>query len=104
MHMVPFPLSTFIETLRYTRARDHEFYAAREGRGDRPRVGGSVAIEEQVYREDAPGNAVVARAPRWRPQVNGRRNDNKSNLLGRAEFTRRPRASKRSILEGYTLE
>jgi hypothetical protein len=41
-------------------------------------------IEEQVYREDAPGNAVVARARRWRPQVNGRRNDNKSNLLGRA--------------------
>jgi hypothetical protein len=27
---------------------------------------GSV-IEEQVYREDAPGNAVVARARRWRP-------------------------------------
>jgi hypothetical protein len=61
-------------------------------------------IEEQVYREDAPGNAVVARARRWRPQVNGRRNDNKSNLLGRAEFKRRPRASKRSILEGYTRE
>jgi hypothetical protein len=32
-----------IETLRYTRARDHGFYATREGRGDRPRVGGSVA-------------------------------------------------------------
>jgi hypothetical protein len=43
-------------------------------------------IEEQVYREDAPGNAVVARARRWRPEVNGRRNDNKSNLLGWAEF------------------
>jgi hypothetical protein len=62
------------------------------------------SIEEQVYREDAPGKAVVARARRWRPQVNGRRNDNKSNLIGRAEFTRRPRASKRSILEGYTRE
>jgi Lhr-like helicase len=49
-------------------------------------------IEEQVYREDAPGNAFVARARRWRFQVNSRRNDNKSNLLGRAEFTRRPGA------------
>jgi hypothetical protein len=27
-----------------------------------------------------------------------------SNLLGRAEFTRRPRASKRSILKGYNRE
>jgi hypothetical protein len=36
--------------------------------------------------------------------VNGRRNNNKGKLLGRAEFTRRPRASKRSILEGYTRE
>jgi hypothetical protein len=62
-----------------------------------------VTIEEQVYREDDPGNAVVARARR-RPQVNGRRNDNKSNLLGRAEFTCRSRASKWSILEGYTQE
>jgi hypothetical protein len=35
--------SVLNETLRYTRARDHGFYAAREGRGDRPRVGGSVA-------------------------------------------------------------
>jgi hypothetical protein len=64
----------------------------------------TMSIEEQVYREDAPGNAVVARVQRWQPQVNGRRNDNKSNLLGRAEFTRRPGASKRSILEGYTRE
>jgi hypothetical protein len=44
----------------------------------------SFIIEEQVYREDAPGNAVVARARRWRPQVNGRRNNNKGKLLGRA--------------------
>jgi hypothetical protein len=36
-----------IETLRYTRARDHGFYAAREGRGDRPRIGGSVATGGQ---------------------------------------------------------
>jgi hypothetical protein len=59
-------------------------------------------IEEQVYREDATGNAVVARARRWRTQVNGRKNNNKSQQPSRAEFTRRPRASKRSILEGYT--
>jgi hypothetical protein len=38
-------------------------------------------------REVAPGNAVVAR-----PQVNGRKNNNKSKLLGRAEFTHRPGA------------
>jgi hypothetical protein len=38
-------------------------------------------IEEQKYREDATGNAVVARAQRWRPQVNGRKNVNKSKLL-----------------------
>ena len=43
-------------------------------------------------REVALGNAVVARARRWRPQVNGRKNNNKSKLLGRAEFTRRPGA------------
>jgi hypothetical protein len=40
-----------------------------------------LTIEEQVYREDATGNAVVARAQRWHPQVNGRRNNNKSKLL-----------------------
>jgi hypothetical protein len=43
-------------------------------------------------REVALGNAVVARARRWRPQENGRKNNNKSKLLGRAEFTRRPGA------------
>jgi hypothetical protein len=43
-------------------------------------------------REVALGNAVVARARLWRPQVNGRKNNNKSKLLGRAEFTRRPGA------------
>jgi hypothetical protein len=43
-------------------------------------------------REVAPGNAVVASAQRWRPQVNGRKNNNKSKLLGRAEFTSRPGA------------
>jgi hypothetical protein len=55
-------------------------------------------------REDATGNAVVARAQRWRPQVNGRKNNNKSKLLGRAEFTRRPGAWKRSVLEGYAIK
>jgi hypothetical protein len=43
-------------------------------------------------REVAPGNAVVSRARWWRPQVNGRKNNNKSKQLGRAEFTRRPGA------------
>jgi hypothetical protein len=43
-------------------------------------------------REVALSNAVVTRARRWRPQVNGRKNNNKSKLLGRAEFTRRPGA------------
>jgi hypothetical protein len=44
--------------------------------------------------------AVAARARRWRPQVNGRKKtNNKRKLLGSAEFTRRPRAKKRSTLE-----
>jgi hypothetical protein len=32
----------------------------------------------------------VAHARRWQPQVNGRKNNNKSKLLGRTKFTRRP--------------
>jgi hypothetical protein len=49
------------------------------------------------------GNAVVAGARQWRPQVNGRKNNNKIKLLGRAEFTRRPGALKRSVLEWYVI-
>jgi hypothetical protein len=49
-------------------------------------------IDTEKALEVAPGNAVVTRARRWRPQVNGRKNNNKSKLLGRAEFTRRPGA------------
>jgi hypothetical protein len=54
-------------------------------------------------REVALGNAVVARTRRWRPQVYGRINNNKSKLLGRGELTRRPGARKRSVLEGYAI-
>jgi hypothetical protein len=49
-----------------------------------------VAKRINSSREVALGKVVVARARRWRPQVNGRKNNNKSKLLGRAEFTRRP--------------
>jgi hypothetical protein len=51
-----------------------------------------VAKRINSSREVVPGNAVVAGARQWRPQVNGRKNNIKSKLLGRAEFTRRPGA------------
>jgi hypothetical protein len=58
----------------------------------RPRFRVEKAKRINSSREVVPGNAVVAGARQWRPQVNGRKNNNKSKLLGRAEFTRRPGA------------
>jgi hypothetical protein len=45
-----------IETLRYTRARDHGFYAAREGRGGRPRMGGPPFFKVYVLVYSRPPN------------------------------------------------